>query len=176
LIPEPIGALTHAITIGRPTREVWPWLVQMGAGSRAGWYSYDFLDNAGIESAREIHPELQRIEVGETLPATPEGDDGFEVLRVEPPRVLILGGLFDPVADSQLSFASPRPERSGPRFSKRAGSDRTPINTLVARRSSKRNSSSACHTSSGGAAMSIEVALPDVAPGTKSEAVRIHGS
>ncbi|HZA37184.1 MAG TPA: hypothetical protein VE505_19775, partial [Vicinamibacterales bacterium] len=26
LIPEPIGTLTHAITIRRPAREVWPWL------------------------------------------------------------------------------------------------------------------------------------------------------
>jgi hypothetical protein len=45
LIAEPIGTLTHAITIWRPTRDVWPWLAQMGAGSRAGWYSYDFIDN-----------------------------------------------------------------------------------------------------------------------------------
>ena len=36
LIPEPIGSLTHAITIPCPRREVWPWLAQMGAGSRAG--------------------------------------------------------------------------------------------------------------------------------------------
>jgi hypothetical protein len=36
VIPEPIGTLTHAVTIRRPTREVWPWLVPMGAGSRAG--------------------------------------------------------------------------------------------------------------------------------------------
>ena len=34
--------------------EVWPWLVQMGAGSRAGWYSYDFLDNGRRPSAH--HP------------------------------------------------------------------------------------------------------------------------
>ena len=29
-------SLTHAITIDRPRSDVWPWLVQMGAG-RAGW-------------------------------------------------------------------------------------------------------------------------------------------
>jgi len=44
VIPERIGSLTHAITIRRPRHDVWPWLAQMGAGSRAGWYSYDFLD------------------------------------------------------------------------------------------------------------------------------------
>ena len=37
LIPSPIGSFTYAITVWRPRREVWPWLVQMGAGSRAGW-------------------------------------------------------------------------------------------------------------------------------------------
>jgi len=110
LLPDASAQMTHGVTINASPEEIWPWLAQMGC-RRAGWYSYDFLDNAGIESAREIHPELQRIEVGETLPATPEGDDGFEVLRVEPPLVLVLGGLFDPVANSQLPFASPRPER-----------------------------------------------------------------
>ena len=39
-------SLTHAITIQRPRSEIWPWLVQMGAG-RAGWYSYDQVDNGG---------------------------------------------------------------------------------------------------------------------------------
>ena len=38
-ILQPIGTLTHPITIRRPAHEVWPWLVQMGAGSRAGWYA-----------------------------------------------------------------------------------------------------------------------------------------
>jgi hypothetical protein len=110
LLPDAAAQLTHAVTIRARPEDIWPWLVQMGC-RRAGWYSYDFLDNAGIESAREIHPELQRIEVGDVLPATPEGEGGFEVLRVEPPRTLVLGGLFDPVANSQLPFASPRPER-----------------------------------------------------------------
>jgi hypothetical protein len=42
LIEQPIGSLQHAITMRRSRHEVWPWLAQMGAGSRAGWYSYDF--------------------------------------------------------------------------------------------------------------------------------------
>jgi hypothetical protein len=40
-IARPIGSLTHAITIHCSRANVWPWLVQMGAG-RAGWYSYGF--------------------------------------------------------------------------------------------------------------------------------------
>ena len=45
------------------------------------------------------------------LPATPAGDDGFEVLSVDEPRLLMLGGLYDPESEAQLAFAAPRPER-----------------------------------------------------------------
>jgi hypothetical protein len=69
LIPEPIGTLTHAITIRRPARDVWPWLAQMGAGNRAGWYSYDVIDNGRRRSAARIVEELQHIGVGTLFPA-----------------------------------------------------------------------------------------------------------
>jgi hypothetical protein len=91
LIAEPIGALTHAITIRRPTRDVWPWLAQMGAGSRAGWYSYDFIDNGRQRSADRIVEELQHIGVGTLVPAVPGATDGFHVLQFETGRSLVLG-------------------------------------------------------------------------------------
>src|SRR5689334_767341 len=77
LIPEPIGSLTHAVTIQRPRSDVWPWLVQMGAGTRAGWYSYDTIDNRGRRSANRILPELQYIEPGTLFPALPNETEGF---------------------------------------------------------------------------------------------------
>jgi hypothetical protein len=81
---------THGVTIrARPT-EIWPWLVQMGC-RRAGVYSYDRLDNGGVPSADRIIPELQHVEVGDTLPWTPTADDGFIVRAVEPERALVLG-------------------------------------------------------------------------------------
>lgn len=73
----------------RPT-EIWPWLVQMGC-RRAGWYSYDSLDNGGVPSADRIIPEFQHIEVGDILPWTPTADDGFIVRGIEHERALILG-------------------------------------------------------------------------------------
>lgn len=91
LIPQPLDSLTHAITIRQPPRHVWPWLVQMGAGSRAGWYSYDFLDNGRRPSAMHIVPELQRAAVGTIFPALPGVIDAFVVLAFEPERFLILG-------------------------------------------------------------------------------------
>jgi pimeloyl-ACP methyl ester carboxylesterase len=91
-IPEAIDTLTHGVTIRRPPREVWPWLVQMGAGSRAGWYSYDWLDNGRQPSAMRIVPELQHPTVGTVFPALPGMTDGFVLLALEPERVLVLGG------------------------------------------------------------------------------------
>jgi hypothetical protein len=90
IIANARAQLTHSVTIAEPPRNVWPWLVQMGC-QRAGWYSWDFLDNAGRRSADRIIPELQHIAVGDVLPWQPTGSEGFEVLRVEPGRALVLG-------------------------------------------------------------------------------------
>ena len=91
ILPEARAQLTHAIDIEAPPAQVWPWLVQMG-GQRAGWYSWDRLDNAGKPSADHIVPELQHLAVGDVIPARPTGTGGFEVLRIEPERALTLGG------------------------------------------------------------------------------------
>ena len=86
LIPEPLGTLTHAITIHSGALAVWPWLVQMGAG-RAGWYSYDALDNGRQPSATCVVPELQSVAIDALFPALPGVTQGFKVLDVQPRRV-----------------------------------------------------------------------------------------
>jgi len=90
LIIEPLGSLTHAITISAARRDVWPWLAQMGAG-RAGWYSYDALDNGGRSSATTILPWFQSVVAGTLFPALPGATDGFVVLACEPNWYLVLG-------------------------------------------------------------------------------------
>jgi hypothetical protein len=90
-IVTPLATLTHAITIGRPPHAVWPWLIQMGAGNRAGWYSYDVLDNGRKPSATRLIPELQKITIGTVFPALPGETEGFTVLAFDPCRSLILG-------------------------------------------------------------------------------------
>jgi pimeloyl-ACP methyl ester carboxylesterase len=90
-IPDAIDTLTHAITIRCAPQDIWPWLVQMGAGSRAGWYSYDWLDNTKRSSATRIVPELQHPIIGTIFPALPGVTDGFVLLAIEPERVLMLG-------------------------------------------------------------------------------------
>lgn len=110
LLPDARGQLTHAIDVAAPAAAIWPWLLQMGCG-RAGFYSIDILDNAGARSAREVHPELTALAVGDVIAATPDGHDGFEVLRIVHQRALVLGGLFDVDGKQQLPFAAARPPR-----------------------------------------------------------------
>ena len=89
LIPESMASITHAITIDAPPAKVWPWLIQMGAG-RAGWYSWDFIDNGGVKSARSILAEFQNIEVRQIFPAIPGADDVFVLQAFAPKRHLVL--------------------------------------------------------------------------------------
>lgn len=74
---------TRAITIDAPPHQVWPWLVQIGSG-RAGWYTYDRLDNAGMPSATEILPQLQQLAVGDLIPMVAGKDIGLRVKELEP--------------------------------------------------------------------------------------------
>jgi hypothetical protein len=103
-IANPVRPLTHAITIGRAPQEVWPWLIQMGAGSRAGWYSYDIVDNGWQPSATRLVPELQEIKIGTVFPALPGATDAFVVLAFEPSQSLILGWL-DPDGHPRVTWA-----------------------------------------------------------------------
>ena len=70
LLPVGAGQTTRAVTIGAPPSEIWPWLVQIGYG-RAGWYSYDRIDNDGRPSATQILPELQDLHVGDRIEMAP---------------------------------------------------------------------------------------------------------
>ena len=88
LVPAPATQSTRAVTIEAPPEAVWPWLAQIGQ-DRAGFYSYDWLENlAGCEmhNADEIHPEWQWREPGETVSLHPL--NGLPVARFEPGRVL----------------------------------------------------------------------------------------
>ncbi len=89
LLPAPMFTVTHAVTIEAPPERVWPWLSQMGA-SRAGWYSFDWIDNGGRPSAKRVLREYQAVRSGDVMPALPGATDAFLVADVEPPRDLIL--------------------------------------------------------------------------------------
>ncbi len=75
LVSHPTFDSTRAITLEPPPEQVWPWLVQIGL-TRAGWYSYDLLDNLGRPSAQRIIPELQHLQPGDIIPMSPNGSRG----------------------------------------------------------------------------------------------------
>ena len=89
MVPDPLFTSTHAITIDAPPEEVWPWIIQMGGG-RAGWYSWDAIDNGGRPSATSIVPALHAVIPGDIMPAVPGAKDAFVVAAVNPPRDLVL--------------------------------------------------------------------------------------
>jgi len=84
------GSLTAAVTVHAKPAEIWPWLLQMGAGSRGGWYSYDLLDNRGHHSATRIVDAWQTVSVGTLFPALPEETEGFHAIAIDPERALVL--------------------------------------------------------------------------------------
>jgi hypothetical protein len=105
LIPGGKRGATMAVTIGAPPARVWPWLVQMGY-DRAGYYSWDYLDNLGRPSADRIHPEWQELSVGDCLTAM--GRSAWTVAALEPERFLGLRASCD-LAGHQFDPAGPRP-------------------------------------------------------------------
>lgn len=77
---------TRSITISAPPKDVFPWIRQMGFG-RAGWYSYDWIDNLGRKSADTVLEEWQSVESGDKIPA---GPISFTAAIVEAPRHFVL--------------------------------------------------------------------------------------
>jgi len=104
LVPGGVRSGTMAATIDAPPSKVWPWLIQMGYG-RAGWYSWDYLDNLGRQSSRTLHPEWQDVEVGDYLsgPNVSELErKAWEVAALETERFL---GLRSRIRGSESLWA-----------------------------------------------------------------------
>lgn len=82
LVERPTFDATRAVTIAALPDKVWPWLVQLGF-RRAGWYSYDWIDNLGRHSADRIIPALQGIASGDFIPMGPGEGNGLWVHSFE---------------------------------------------------------------------------------------------
>jgi hypothetical protein len=83
IVERPNFNATRAVTIEALPEDIWPWLVQIGI-RRAGWYSYDWLDNLAKPSAEQILPEFQNLKVGDLVPLSPDGKQGFWVKELRP--------------------------------------------------------------------------------------------
>lgn len=102
VVPDGRDHGTMATTIDAAPAAIWPWLAQMGC-DRAGFYSWDRLDNGGRPSAERIHDAWQDIAAGSRIMSRPGGRAWFDVVTCEPPHALVLraslssrGEPFDP--------------------------------------------------------------------------------
>lgn len=77
---------TRAITISASPAQVFPWIRQMGFG-KAGWYSYDIVDNLGRRSAKVINPQWQEVNSGDAIPGGPVD---FYADLVNAPHTLVM--------------------------------------------------------------------------------------
>jgi len=78
LVASPSFDATRGVTVQAPPAAIYSWIVQIGM-TRAGWYSYDLLDNLARPSARQLLPEHQQIYPGQLIPMSPDGKYGVYV-------------------------------------------------------------------------------------------------
>jgi hypothetical protein len=88
IVEKPHFIATRAVTIEAPPAEVWKWIIQLGS-ARAGWYSLDQIDNAGVPSTEEILPEFQVIDLDYFIPFTPDQKNGMWVKDFRHPEYIL---------------------------------------------------------------------------------------
>jgi len=91
IIPDTKYSDTDNINIEAPVSIVWRYLMQLGC-DRAGWYSIDWLDNAGVQSTDHVVNKWDDRKVGDKLAATPKKDSFFEVYKIEHEKFFVIGG------------------------------------------------------------------------------------
>ncbi len=96
IVENPTFNATRAITIKAAPEDIWPWIVQIGYG-KAGFYSHDWLDNAGISSAKEVIPEYQSLQAGDVIQLTKQETIRVESLDPNRSLVLVYGSESSPV-------------------------------------------------------------------------------
>ena len=94
IVAHPQLVTDHAITIGAPPEEVWPWLTQLG-WHRAGFYTPRWVDRllfpANQPSLDYLDPGLSGdLRPGDVIPDGAPGTAWYVVRQAEPPRTLVL--------------------------------------------------------------------------------------
>ena len=86
ICPHARISATRCISVCGTSAETFPWIRQMGFG-KAGWYSYDWLDNLGRKSAITVKPKWQNVSSGSQVPG---GPISFTAEIVQEPSAFVL--------------------------------------------------------------------------------------
>jgi hypothetical protein len=101
LIPAPDQAAFRAIDVGAPPLLMWRWLCQL----RIAPYSYDWIDNWGRRSPRELTPGLDRLVLGQRALSF------FEVAAFETGRSITLYAEKSVFGELAVSYCiAPKPD------------------------------------------------------------------
>jgi hypothetical protein len=100
IVVKPTFDATRAVTIHASAANIYPWIVQMGVG-RAGWYSYDLLDNLARKSAESILPDYQNPQVDDIIAMSPDGKQGMRVKDFEQNKWMLW---WDKIGDSTWAW------------------------------------------------------------------------
>jgi hypothetical protein len=95
LIDSPRWQWTHAVEIAASSRDVWPWVAQLGQ-DKAGFYSYQVLENlvgCQIHNADRIHSEWGHPGAGDELRLHPKAPPLVVHEAIEPQRLVVTAGL-----------------------------------------------------------------------------------
>jgi hypothetical protein len=96
LLVNPKSFVNHAVTIHAKPEQIYPWIVQLGAG-KGGFYSYTWLEtyllNCPLINADRIHPEWQELKVGDEVKMCPKqpGPPPYTVAMLKPNQAVVLG-------------------------------------------------------------------------------------
>jgi hypothetical protein len=94
-VPYPASYVNRAISIKAAPEQVYPWIVQLGAG-KGGWYSHTWLEgliNCPMVNADSLNPAWQDLQVGDLVRMC-TGDFApppYEVVQLVPNQAIVLG-------------------------------------------------------------------------------------
>ncbi len=95
LVVHPASFVNRAVTINAKPEQIYPWIVQLGAG-KGGMYSYSFFETnilrCELINADRIHEEWQNLKVGDLVKMCPnEPPSPYIVAQIEPNQTIVMG-------------------------------------------------------------------------------------
>ncbi len=96
LVSQPASFVNRAVTINAKPEQIYPWVVQLGAG-KGGMYSYSWLETnilrCELINADRIHEEWQDLKVGDLVKMCPNdfGPPPYIVAQIEPNQAIVMG-------------------------------------------------------------------------------------